>query len=93
MKKEMNKKNKKGIKNKDNKKGLRNYGLLLKNILLFFLLFVVSLISTYISSGRYYQDFFLILSLLFGLILIGLLMFLLWFNLMNLLKKRKNKAK
>ena len=76
---------------KKKKINFKDYGLLQRNIILFTLLFVGSVLLVYISTSKVYSELFLILSLLFGFVLMGLFIALLTIHFTKILKVKKIK--
>ena len=67
--------------------GNNKFNIVLKNLILFLILFVLSLIFYNFSKGVIYEQLFFLLSLLFGFVSIAFLIALLIFVILRMMKK------
>lgn len=65
----------------------KKLSLVLRNMIMFLVLFVISFILYNVSGKEFYQDLFFVLSMVFGFVSIALLIVLLILLFMRMLKK------
>ena len=67
--------------------GKKKFHLVLKNLILFAILFILSLVIYNVSNNEIYSDLFFLLSMIFGFVAVAFLIILLVFLFMRVMKK------